>query len=268
MPTAFLDFQEVKTLASIVDVCIKMLDLPLVAIPSGKLKCKCPLCGAEKGFLVTPDAGTDKLGMWGCFVCQKRGDSIAIVQQLKGMKTMPEAAQAIKAFFGKGTVQSTVNSTVSTVSKKDANSGFDFEDYFRKLDLDHEALAPLGVSRETLVLFKAGYSKAGQNVGRLALTVHDREGNIVVFCGRSLKENENPVLKFPKEFDASHLIFNAHRVGKGELYLVSDPLKVLAAYEAGIENCVSFLTENISAMQLQMLASLMDTAGCTSLEMY
>ena len=47
-------------------------------------------------------------------------------------------------------------------------------------------------------------------------------------------------------------------MAEGELYLVRDPLDVLKAFENGIENVVSFLTEGITAQQLEQLASFMD----------
>jgi len=51
------------------------------------------------------------------------------------------------------------------------------------------------------------------------------------------------------------------------LYLTLDPLHVLTAFENGVENVVSFLTESISAEQLQVLAALMDEKGCTTVEL-
>ena len=50
-------------------------------------------------------------------------------------------------------------------------------------------------------------------------------------------------------------------------YLTRDPLEVLTAYENGVENVVSFLTDTIQPLQLEMLASLMDQRGCYSVEL-
>ena len=52
---------------------------------------------------------------------------------------------------------------------------------------------------------------------------------------------------------------------EGELILVGDPLDVLKAYDNGIENVVSFLTEGVSNAQLQYLSALMDEAHIESL---
>jgi hypothetical protein len=46
------------------------------------------------------------------------------------------------------------------------------------------------------------------------------------------------------------------------------PLQVLTAHESGIENVVAFLTETISAQQLEMLVGLRDEKNCESVELY
>jgi hypothetical protein len=57
-------------------------------------------------------------------------------------------------------------------------------------------------------------------------------------------------------------------VKDGELILVRDPLDVLKAFESGIENVVSFLTEGISSEQLQYLSALMDERRIESLALF
>lgn len=268
MSTKFIDFGEVKSKHSLADVCTKMLGIELQPVrDSDKLKGKCPFCNNPSAFKVTPSAGRDGKGLAGCFQCGTAGlDAIGVVAKVKGISSQ-EAALAITRHF-EGTVPVTVNSD-STVSKARANEakGFDFEAYADKLDTEHEGLSVLGLSPETLREFRAGYSKAGQNQGRLAVAICDRHGAIVGFCGITLHD-ESPALKFPNGINPDGLIFNAHRVASGEVYLVRDPVAVLKAYESGIENCVCLLTETISAMQLQMLAALMDEKNVSYMEMY
>ena len=52
------------------------------------------------------------------------------------------------------------------------------------------------------------------------------------------------------------------------MFLVRDPLQVLTAHESGIENVVAFLTENVTALQLEQLAALMDERKCEHLEIF
>jgi len=123
----------------------------------------------------------------------------------------------------------------------------------------------LGLPAETLKAWKAGYSNAGTNRGRLAIALHDRDGNILGFAGRSLN-GEQPVLIIPNGINPQEIIFGGHRVEAGTLYLVRDVLDVLKADESGITNCVCFLTE-ISALQVEMLAALMATRHCDTVEL-
>ena len=61
---------------------------------------------------------------------------------------------------------------------------------------------------------------------------------------------------------------NANRIVEGDLFLVRDPLQVLTAHESGIENVVAFLTENVTALQLEQLAALMDERKCEHMEIF
>lgn len=103
--------------------------------------------------------------------------------------------------------------------------------------------------------------------GRLAIPIHSRDGQLLAYCGRAVRE-ESPTLAFPNGFDPGSVIFNADRINGGELFLVRDPLRVLTAHESGIENVVAFLTEGINPQQLEMLAALMDEKQCETVELF
>ena len=115
----------------------------------------------------------------------------------------------------------------------------------------------------------AGFAPKGIMRGRFAIPVlHDLAGTLLAYCGRAVKD-ESPLLLFPANgFDPRIAIFNANRIIEGDLFLVRDPLQVLTAHESGIENVVAFLTENVTALQLEQLAALMDERKCEHLEMF
>jgi DNA primase len=134
------------------------------------------------------------------------------------------------------------------------------------LEATHEAVQGLGVSAETCQAFAAGYAPKGIMRGRLAIPVHDRGGTLLAYCGRAMK-NESPTLTFPNGFDPSSVIFGAHRIEPGPLYLVRDPLQVLLAFQSGVENVVAFLGE-ITPQSLEMLSGLMDEKKCETVELF
>jgi hypothetical protein len=95
----------------------------------------------------------------------------------------------------------------------------------------------------------------------------DRAGTLLVYCRRAVM-GESPSLIFPNRFDPRGVIFNADRVVENYMYLVRDPIQVLTAHKSGIEAAVAFLTEKVTALQLEQLAALMHHRKCEHLEIF
>ena len=261
----FIDFADLKASVSIVDV-LRLLNV--ATKPDGdRLRACCPIHkGTDpRGFVVTPSKG-----LWYCFGGCKGGDMIALVAKVR-LCTQKEAAQFIAegtgTSSGNGTVPRAGNSSPQPQAKEERRRGFDAEAYAKGLDPAHAALAPLEIAPETLREWKAGYSTSGVNRGRLALPIINKYGVIVGYAGRAVGE-ETPRLVFPNGLSPAEFIFGAHRVTTGELQLVRDPLDVMRAYENGVENVVAFLTETVSAQQLEILASLMDEQKCDTVSLF
>jgi hypothetical protein len=103
--------------------------------------------------------------------------------------------------------------------------------------------------------------------GRSAVPIHDRQGTLLAYVGIAVTAEQSPKLLFPNGFDPHSVIFGAERAQAGELYLVRDPLQVLTAFEAGMENVVAFLTP-INAQSLEMLAALCDDKKIETVELF
>ena len=258
----FVDFQEVKTRASI-EAVAQFLGLQLK--PAGKqFRSACPACnqGGERAIVVTPDKG-----LFYCFSAKVGGDCIALAAHIKVIPPKDAAALIADHFGITGTVPSTVKSTVQSPPKAPAQRhSFDPEQYAQRLDPAAEALGHLNLSAATLTEWKSGYANHGTHRGRLALRLDDRHGKCVGYLGYALK-GEQPKITAPNGVNVAEHIFGAHRVKVGTLYLVRDPIQVLQAYDSGVENVVSFLTD-ITPASLTILTSLMDTIGCDSIEMF
>lgn len=254
----FVDFVELKTRVSI-EQAVPLLGLKLT--PSGaQLRGRCPVCktGGDRTLVVTPAKN-----LFYCFAQKIGGDQIALAAHVKGSGLSDAAAFLGGASAAKTTVTDSATIPPAHHRKK---TGFDAEAYAVRLDPAHPSLAPLGLSEETYRTFRSGFASSGGNRGRLALPLHDRDGNLIGYYGRSIKE-ESPLLIFPNGIDPHEFIFNTHRVQTGELYLVRDPIDVLKAHEAGVENVVAFLT-TITAQQLEQLASLMDQKKVETIELF
>jgi DNA primase len=262
----FVDIADTKQRISISQV-VQMCGLVLKS-EGQHLRGNCPFCKKERTFRVTPGAGQDGLGMWGCFGCAKRGDSVALVAYLRDMK-MPEAARVIRDHFGLDGARTVPNTSPSPPAKEKRKQPFDMERYLADLATDAEELAALGIEPDTLRAFKAGYCKVGGLRDMLALGVCNGRGELLGFVGRSI-ELEAPALKLPKGvgFTLEDIIFGADRVEAGPLYLATDPVHVLMAHDLGVTNVVSFLTERQTVQQLVDLTTLMEEKRCDTVGPY
>lgn len=93
----------------------------------------------------------------------------------------------------------------------------DFEPYTRELPLerDHPYLASRAIDPETAEKFDIGYCKAGFQKGRVAIRLHDPEGNPLGYGGRWAEDEppeDTPRYLLPKHFPKEHVLYNAHRL--------------------------------------------------------
>jgi hypothetical protein len=256
--TNAIDFAELKQRVSI-DRAAEILGLHLKKA-GAQLRGPCPICkdGGDRALAITPAKG-----LYYCFgKCRKGGDAISLAAGARGC-SLREAAEFLAEKSGMAKV--TANSCRDNSPQPQTGEGkLKPLDY---LQAEHEAVQALGVSPETCEHFGAGFAGKGIMRGRFAIPIHDRAGILLAYCGRAVKD-ESPTLIFPNGFDPRAVIFNAHRVTEGDLFLVRDPLQALTAFENGIENVVAFLIDGIVAQQLEQLASLMDERKCESVEIF
>ena len=261
---AYVDFATVKEQVPI-EQAIERLGLSLKQ-RNGQWRGPCPACqsGGERALVVTPA----KRAFY-CFGGRVGGDVIAFAAHVREC-SMKAAAE----FLSEG---NSTNANTSTVSRNSTRSETVPEERSKEdvrnlrpltyLQPGHETVLELGLEEDTCLSFGAGYAPKGIMRGRLAIPIHDWNGNLVAYCGHTLG-NDSPTLIFPNGFRPEEHIFNANRIGEGELVLMRDPLDVLLATQNGIDNAVCFLTETVTPHQLQILAAFMDSSGIETLELH
>lgn len=260
MTAKFIDFQYLKQTVKIEEV-FSRLGLPLKQYGE-QWRGPCPACNiaGDRALVVTPSKAA-----FYCFAAKQGGDVIALVSHIKGIG-MKDAAQFIAETSGNRpeSLPSKPRPTSSPTVLEKEKAGFNPLTY---LQSEHPGVQALGVSMQTATHFGAGFAPRGILRGRLAIPIHDRHGALLAYCGRAMKD-ESPTLIFPNGFHPGEVIFGAHLVRAGQLYLVRDPLQVLKAFESGVDNVVAFLTDGMAAQQLEMLASLMDERHCEIVELF
>jgi hypothetical protein len=262
MPEPKIDFKEIKTAATTEQV-VGFLGLKVTpktierVLKDGTKESdvswrgNCPFCKSSKSFVIS----TNKR-VYNCFNCKTTpeepktgGDLLKLFAKIKGVG-LREAGLELGKLCGVEKKATAPTSDTKVLS-------FDVEKYAQNLDPEHEALKPLGISADTLKDWKAGYVSNYQGKGaRLALPIRGSEG-IVAFMGMAL-DPENPELSFPKHIDPRLYIFGYGMTEGEDLYLVSNPLKVLRTWDSGFKNALCFLNEEIEMGQFTYLTLLAD----------
>ncbi len=256
----FVDFQFLKQNVKIEDA-IALIGLKVIQT-GDQLRAPCPTCesGGDRALVVTPHKS-----VFYCFAAGQGGDVIALTSHIKGIG-MKEAAEFLAVNFteARDLTSSHSKATVLSTVPKNKKAGLNPLTY---LQPDHPGVQALGVSKETAEHFGAGYAPKGIMRGRLAIPIHDGNGQLIAYCGRALKD-ESPRLIFPNGFQPGDVIFGSNLIRSGPLHLAHDPLLVLTAFESGVDNVVAILTDSISVQQLKMLVSLMHERLCETVELF
>jgi DNA primase len=125
----------------------------------------------------------------------------------------------------------------------------------RSLDLHHPYLAERGVDWETAAYFGIGYySRPGSMHGRIAFSIHNEDGVLVAYAGRTLGQDE-PRYKFPARFRKSLLLFNVHRAARhGKTVIVVEGFfDCIKVHQAGFPCVVALMGSSLSQCQEDLL---------------
>ena len=240
MSAAFIDFQELKSRLSIADL-LAPLELKLVR-KGEQFRGPCPACksGGDRALVVTPAKGA-----FYCFGAKQGGDLIGLAAHVLAVD-MKAAANWIAARLASPAPQAAVMPKRPEEPVKSLQP-------LAYLDPAHEAVAAAGIDAETAGEWGIGYAPKGTMRGRVLFPIRDRAGTLQAYCGLG----ENPRWLLPSNFDPAAAIFAADKIAEGELRIATDPLDVLSAFANGVQ-ALCFLTETVSSLQLEMLASLLD----------
>jgi DNA primase len=118
----------------------------------------------------------------------------------------------------------------------------------------HPYLMERGLTDETAETFGVGFfSGKGSMHDRIVIPIHNTEGELVAYAGRSIDGSE-PRYKFPAGFHKSLELFSLHRV-RGELsvVLVEGFFDCMTLTQAGYP-CVALMGSTMSKTQEELLA--------------
>jgi len=120
----------------------------------------------------------------------------------------------------------------------------------------HPYLEERAVDPATAAWFGVGYYAGGGWLrNRMVIPIHDAEGQLVAYAGRSLDDGE-PRYLFPPGFPKSQVVFNLHRAvweSARWALVVEGFFDCLQVHQAGYRNVVALLGVSLSEAQEKLL---------------
>jgi DNA primase len=274
---SWVDFRLVKERVSMTDV-LAHYNVNWLRKSGSELRGKCPIHKGEGER--TFHANLNK-NAFNCFSCKARGNVLDFVAAMEQC-TVRDAALKLAEWFKIESISEVGESadgnhsgspsakpqTKSAAEKKSkpkeqrpavVNPPLSFQ---LRVDSNHEYGLTRGLTAETMATFGAGLCLSkGTFAGRFVIPLHDEQGILVGYAGRSLDDSE-PKYLFPsrdKGFYKSELVFNLHRTLKSAG--ADDPVVIVEGFfdcmklvQVGF-HAVSLLGSSLSSVQEEMLVS-------------
>jgi DNA primase len=230
----------------------------------------CPIHG---GHNPTQFSVSTSRNAWVCFGDCGKGGSVLDFVACYERVTLHEAAQLIQQWFG---VLAPVNLSRGDkdVRATEAASGrqndlpneplpFTLSD----LDTMHPYLALRGLMTETIDAFGVGYCTKGLMAGRIAIPIHNAEGEIVAYAGRTPENPRDgqPKYLFPRGFRKSLELFNYHRAvtatTQESLVVVEGFFDCMKVWQAGFQRVVAIMGSSLSETQENLIVKAVGLHG-------
>ena len=253
-----------------------------------QIKALCPFHDDKKPSL---SINTEK-NVFHCWACEAKGNLIDFVMKFDDLKVRPAAIKVAEisgiATHANGAVNGTKVAAEPAAdeealgkavrnSLKTGEPLFEDEDdavesdgvitYNKPLSFQlkllhqvaHPFLTGRKISEGVMETFGLGFAQKGVMKDRLAIPIHNHNGEIVAYCGRwpdDEQPEDEPKYLFPSGFKKELELFNIHRCPKGEgsqtILIVESFLSVFAHCNLAIP-VVSPMGRSISPQQIELL---------------
>lgn len=214
--------------------------------------------------------------IWQCFSCGASGNVLDFVMAMEDV-SVREAALKLQEWFHIDTTpeqpkqaregersEPTPDKGTEEPEHTPVNPPLDFT--LKSLDPEHEYLTERGLTADTISTFGLGYCNRGLLKGRIAIPIHNTDGQLVAYAGRwpGQPPEGEPKYKLPPNFTKQVEVFNLHRVKLPEpvpaLILVEGFFDVFSLWQAGFSNAVATMGTVLSDTQRKLIV---DTVGST-----
>ncbi len=246
----------------------------------------CPLPGHDPRKTGPSFSANLDRGIFHCFGCGAKGNALEFAALMSGVD--PKDGNALRKvavelqqkFFPEGA--STRTRETPRVSEPAAppaqqaliNPPLDFE--LKGLDASHQYFEAHGFARSTVAHFGVGFCSRGALKDRMAIPLHDDQGQLVGYAGRVVDDGAvseaNPCYLFPSgrersgtaiEFRKSLFLYNGHRIKApcDDLVVVEEFPSVWWLHQHGFPSVVALMGSECSDRQAELIVSLVKPSG-------
>lgn len=277
--STFIDFRAVKAALTMERVLEHYGLLEQFKRSKDSLSGPCPI---HKGSNPTQFRISTTKNVWNCFgKCQCGGNTLDFIAKLEdvsvhaaalkaiewfgldpeSMQTSPKAEAAKSSELPPGREPSTPAPAPKPVVQADA-SGPNKPLKFRldKLDRSHPYLTEVrNLTQETIVDFGLGFCAKGVMADRIAIPIHNPQGEVVAYAGRFPGEpaEDIPKYKLPQGFRKSLELYNIDRALKepaeAPLVIVEGFFDCLRIHQHGHRKVVALMGSTLSAAQEEII---------------
>jgi DNA primase len=252
----------------------------------GKLIGPCPIHGSTDQTSTAFHADCNR-DVWHCFSqCTtdrgKAGGGILELVMLVDKCSLREAGEKLATWFGLAfdrkrstgsrskeranvSPESEIPVAVAThTSRPVSEVNPPLERPLRNLNPDHPYLFARGLNARTIKEFGIGHCTRGLMRGRIAIPIHNEEGEIVAYAGRSVDDEEAATegkYKLPTNFAKSAVLYNLNRAkdhAPDGLIVVEGFFDTMRVHQAGFPNVVALMGCSLSERQEELLTAITD----------
>lgn len=177
-----------------------------------------------------------------CFACGAGGTVLDFVAAMDRCSLF-EAAQKLQAIAVSSVpATSTPNEKELVTERRRVSLPLNFK--LTGIDCRHPYLAEREITEQTAREFGVGfYPGPGLMHHRLVIPIHNAEGQLIAYCGRSVDQTQ-PRYRVPPGFAKSEILFNMHRVAGGadrSVVAVEGFFDCMKVHQAGIRSVVALM---------------------------
>jgi DNA primase len=277
--SSFVDFKAVKAAITMEQVLEHYGFLQKFKKKGDSLSGPCPI---HKGENPTQFRVSVSKNIWNCFSeCKHGGNVLDFIAEMENSSIHAAALKAIEWFqlepnaMSANSAESKEAETLPAEAEPkpdrkpkkaeprseeptDPNKPLKFR--LEKLERAHPYLVERGLTTETLVDFGAGFCAKGMMSGRIAIPIHNRDGEVVAYAGRLTNgepSDENPKYKLPPGFRKSLELFNIDRASKESpekaWVIVEGFFDCMKLHQLGHRKTVALMGSSMSPAQEELI---------------